>query len=247
LRPFDPDPSLTRLFCLTHPDDEVAVAAWMRRLVRAGAPVWMSWTHRTEIREREARTAAAEIGVPDERLVFHAGTDGRVCEQMAELRPAFSAMMERIRPDAVYCCAFEQGHLDHDATHRLITATFYGPVLEFPMYHTYRMALQVIGRFADPAGQEVLELTQEERAWKFALLDRYPSQRIKRIVKFYQRIGRLIGRDVDLDSSERLRLWDHRDYASPNLPPKMAAKVERSSEWRRWLEALRAFEALPAP
>jgi hypothetical protein len=32
VKAFDPDPSLRRLFCFTHPDDELGIAAWVRRL-----------------------------------------------------------------------------------------------------------------------------------------------------------------------------------------------------------------------
>lgn len=244
---FDPDLSQTWLFCFTHPDDEVAIAAWIRRLSSAGAPVWMSWTHRTGVREREARAAADAIGVPQDRLLFHAGTDGRMCEEMGDLIGGFREMIATVRPDVVCCCAFEQGHLDHDATNRLVHAAWHGPVLEFPMYHTYRVALQVIGRFADPYGEERLALTDEERRWKTRLLDVYPSQTIKRNAIWYQRLAWLIGREADLLSHERLRRQTHTDFARPNLPSPLRERVEASRPWGRWLVALQAFESRSEP
>lgn len=215
----------------------------MRRLAQVGAPVWLSWTHRTDVREREARAAADEIGVPHDRLIFHPGADGRICEQMGDLIQGFRDMIARVRPDAVCCCAFEQGHLDHDASNRLVHAAWDGPVFEFPMYHTYRVALQVIGRFADPVGEERLALSDDEKRWKTGLLDLYPSQTIKRNAIWYQRLAWLIGRDADLLSHERLRRQAHTDFARPNLPAPLCDKVERSAPWRRWIEALQAFES----
>ena len=60
---FDTDPGIRRLFCFTHPDDELGIAVWVRRLTAAGAGVHLSWTHRTDAREREAREAAKVLGV----------------------------------------------------------------------------------------------------------------------------------------------------------------------------------------
>jgi LmbE family N-acetylglucosaminyl deacetylase len=123
-RAFDPDPKIRWLFCLTHPDDELSVAVWIRRCVQNGCEVWLSWTHATFIRQAEARAVARLLGVPPDRIVFHGATDGAVCDEMGALLPSFRAMMARVRPDRVVCGAFEQGHLDHDATHWLVTHTF---------------------------------------------------------------------------------------------------------------------------
>ena len=49
---------------------------------------------------------------------------------MPGLLSSFRAMMARVKPDRVVCGAFEQGHLDHDATHWLVTHSFDGPVFE---------------------------------------------------------------------------------------------------------------------
>jgi hypothetical protein len=117
-----------------------------------GSEIHLSWTHRTPAREEEARAFAAEVGVPESNLHFHAGEDGRVCEQLGELLPSFQAMMAEVRPDVVVCAAFEQGHLDHDATHWLVTHSFDGPVFEYPMYHPYTRRIQTMGRFEEPAG-----------------------------------------------------------------------------------------------
>jgi LmbE family N-acetylglucosaminyl deacetylase len=240
VRAFDPDPSLVWLFCPTHPDDELAFAAWARHLVRNGNEVWLSWTHHTPVRRAEALRAAAALGVPEARAFFHGGTDGSVCDEIPTLLPSFRAMMERVRPDRVVCGAFEQGHLDHDATHRLVTLAYDGVVLEAPFYHTYvRPRLQTMNRFSDPRGQEIRELDAEERAWKKGLARNYPSQTIWRILFWHEATRWIVGRRPELLRDERLRVVRRPvDYLRPAHPSALAARVEASPRWRRWREAM---------
>lgn len=242
-RAFDPDPNLKWLFCFAHPDDEVAVGAWIRRLSAQGGEVWLSWTHDTPIRRAEALGAARLLQVPDERCTFLGASDGRVVEEMGRLQPAFRSLMEKVRPDRVCTLAFEQGHLDHDATNLLVNVSFDGPVLEYPMYHPYTVAIQTLNEFADPSGEEVLDLTLEERRFKAELLRRYPSQTIRRNVFWYGIYRRLLLRPVYLDRLERMRVQTHFDFLRPNLPPKMADRVRRSAQWRRWVEHVEPFLA----
>ena len=239
-RAFDPDPNIRWLFCLTHPDDELSIVAWVRRCVQAGCEVWMSWTHATPVRQREARAVAHLLGVSEDRLFFHGGTDGSVCDEMAALLPGFRAMMARTRPDRVVCGAFEQGHLDHDSTHWLVTHSFEGPVYEAPFYHVYTGRVQTMNRFSDPAGQETLRTTKSERAFKKALARQYPSQNIWSVLLLYELVhqgARL--RPFRLAHSERLRLWAETGYARPAHPTRIARRVRRSAKWRRWRRALR--------
>ena len=44
---FDADIGERWLFCMTHPDDEISICAWIRRLTDAGVDVFLSWTHST--------------------------------------------------------------------------------------------------------------------------------------------------------------------------------------------------------
>ena len=244
IRAFVGNPSLRWLFCLTHPDDELSVAVWIRRCVRNGCEVWLSWTHATPVRESEARAVAHMLGVPLERLTFHGGTDGSVCDEMGTLLSSFRAMMDRVRPDRVVCGAFEQGHLDHDATHWLVTHAFDGPVLEAPFYHVYTGRVQTMNRFSDPTGQETIRPTLEERAFKRHLARQYPSQNIWSVLLWYELVhqgARL--RPFRLAFSERLRLWPGGSYHRPAHGLGLARKVRRSAKWRRWLRALRRAEA----
>ena len=219
LRAFDPDPNIRWLFCLTHPDDELSIAVWIRRCVQNGCEVYLSWTHATETRKKEARAVAHMLGVPPDRLFFHGGTDGSVCDEMAALLPSFQKMIDSVKPDRAVCGAFEQGHLDHDATHWLLAHAFDGPVFEAPFYHAYTGRVQTMNRFSDPSRQETIRPTKDERKLKRALARQYPSQNIWSVLLWYELVhqgARL--RPFRLAFSERLRLVDNVDYDQARPP-----------------------------
>jgi LmbE family N-acetylglucosaminyl deacetylase len=227
---------------MTHPDDEISIAAFAKRLCEGGAEVSMSWTHSNPVREQEAYSAAAKIGVPRERCFVFGAPDGNVVDHLLPLSDRLSEMFATIRPDRVVCGAFEQGHLDHDATNFLVNRCFEGTVLEVPFYHAYLRSYMRINRFADPAGQEVIELSPDEVEWKKALAKGYPSQRIWWNLWWYEAWEVLRFRRPELARTERMRIQVHRDFRSPNLPPDLAERVKRSPKWRRWIAALDAFD-----
>ena len=238
MKVFSTDPSLRWLICLTHPDDEISICAWIRRLVKNGNSVHLAWTHSNSIRENEARNVARLLGVPQENLTFFGATDASVCDEIVDLLPKFQKMMDDVKPDRVCCGAFEQGHIDHDATNYLVNQTFPGPVLEIPFYHTYTTRLQRMNRFSDPRGEEVLHLEPEEQAVKKKVARQYPSQNIWRVLLWYE-VWQLAGlKPIALAKSERMRFQVHKDFLTPNHPPVIARKVEASALWRRWRAAL---------
>src|SRR5436309_3061988 len=108
---FDVDPNLRWAFCMTHPDDEISICAWIKRLVENGNEVFLSWTHSTPSREAEARAAAALMGITEEHLTFFEAPDAGVVDHLGTLLPRFADFLTRIRPDRVCCGAFEQGHI----------------------------------------------------------------------------------------------------------------------------------------
>ncbi len=239
---FDPDPKLRWLFCPTHPDDELAVCCWVRRLTAQGNDVYLSWTHTTDERTPEARSAAQALGVPQDRLFFHAGKDGGVCDQLSELTGSFRQMMDQINPDRVVCGAFEQGHLDHDATNWLVHRSFRGPVFEFPLYHAYVSRLQTLNRFSGPEDQEVLQLSEDEQRFKVDLAKQYPSQNIWSVLIAYECWQALRLKPVDLRKTERLRLQSHTDWSVPNAPEPLRTRISESQPWARWLAAVTSAE-----
>lgn len=245
MRAFDPDPGIRWLFVFPHPDDELAIAAWVRRLHRAGAKVRAVWLHSTPVREAESRAVWKMLEGDADALDFFGaptkGLTGRIAPLVARLRSVCASFA----PDRVVTAAFEQGHPDHDATNLVANRAFAGPIFEIPLYHTYLTPMPWIGRFADPAGEETSVLTEEERALKRRLAGRYPSQRIAWNLWWHEAREVTLGRRPTLASIERLRLQTHRDHRRPNLPPRLARRIERSRRWGRWLAALEALGENP--
>jgi len=239
---FSMDTSTRWLFCLTHPDDEISICAWIHRLVRNGNSVYLSWTHSNAIREGEARNVARLLGVPQENLTFLSATDGSVCDEIASLLPKFRDLMDAARPDRVCCGAFEQGHIDHDATNYLVNQSFSGPVLEIPFYHTYLTRIQRINRFSDPRGEEILELDVDDQALKKRIARQYPSQNIWSVLLSYEAWQVARFNPVVLAKTERMRFQTHRNFRTPAHPPRVAQRVAGSETWKRWLEAMREAE-----
>jgi LmbE family N-acetylglucosaminyl deacetylase len=242
VKAFDPDPTLRWLFCMTHPDDEISICVWIHRLARAGNEVFISWTHASPERMFEGKRAARVLGVPQERLIFHHGTDGAICEEMPYLLSDFRSMMEQVKPDRVVCGAFEQGHLDHDATNLLVFKSFPGVTLEIPFYHTYLNRRPTVNRFAQSAGQEVVTLDRHEQHYKVRFARQYPSQAIWRNLLLAE-ARRVITRPraEKLKETERMRVQTHRDFLTPNLPEKLASRVSRCPKWLRWRAAAQAI------
>jgi LmbE family N-acetylglucosaminyl deacetylase len=236
MKAFDADPSLRWLFCMTHPDDEISIVAWMRRLARTGAIVHVSWTHSNPVREAEARRVGALLGIPDRQLHFFGAPDGHVCDHLKQLEPEFRRLMEVAKPDRVVCGAFEQGHIDHDATNFLVHQTFSGPIFEVPFYHTYADKLMVVNRFATSPSGELLRTTKDEALFKRQVAAMYPSQRIKDILFWAERIRRVLGKEP-LAATERLRLQTHKEFLVPNLPTRLAKRVVATKKWGHWERA----------
>lgn len=236
---FDPTPERW-LFAMTHPDDEISIVAWIALLVSEKRDVWLSWTHHTPEREVEARRVAERLGVPQDRLFFHGATDGAVCNEMGQLRDPFKAMIDVVRPDRVVVGAFEQGHLDHDATNWLVNHTFDGPVLEVPFYYSYLTRLPRMNRFAEVDGQEVRELSGSERRLKIEIAKSYPSQAIWKNLLFAEARARLMG-EGSLTVTERMRVQKPTDFTQVALPEPLATRVRSSQKWERWLKALQAL------
>lgn len=248
MRLFDPDPNLRWLFCMTHPDDELSIAGWIARLVRSGAEVHLSWTTSTPERRWEAREAARFLGVSMERLHFLPGRDRGVETQLAELAPIFGELIGGLAPDRIVAGAFEQGHLDHDATNFLVTRALNsqdskGVFLETPFYHAYCRPIPVLNRFADPGDEERLPLDPDEVQLKLAMARCYPSQNIWGNLLLYRFLQRINGDAEPVGSVERLRCHCGNDFRAPRLPEPLAAQVRRTSRWRRWLSALDSFES----
>ncbi len=238
LQCFDSDPNLRWVFFFAHPDDELAVAAWLKRLVAASVDVTCCWAHATPIREQESRKAVARIA-PSVPMRFADFPDGNLVDVLCDLKRWVSDQIAEARPDRVVVTAYEQGHLDHDSLSYAVSQMATCPVLEYPMYHHYGRWIQRISRYADPTGEEILRLTQEETNWKRALLDCYPSQTVRRNIRLAESASKLIGAPSTLLAEERLRIQPTIDPTRTVHSGRDAQMIERTREWRRWLKKTR--------
>lgn len=184
------------------------------------------------------------LGVSPDCLTFLEGTDRHLPEKMPQLLPQVRRVVDSVVPDRVVVGAFEQGHLDHDATHLLVREAFAGAMFEFPEYHPYTRLFPVLGRFsAESAGDERIELSELELLQKRQLCTQYPSQRIAQNLWAADLRARLSG-ELPLGTREFLRPVPAKpDYATPQHGPRLREEIEGSERWARWLRALAAFRA----
>lgn len=224
------------LFCMTHPDDEISICLWMKKLVENGNEVFVSWTHSNAEREAESRKVADYLGIPDENLFFHLGTDGVICTEVADLKPKFKEMMRQVQPDVVACGAFEQGHVDHDTTNVLANLTFDGDVYEIPFYHTYMTRLQQMNVFSDPRGQSLLSLTPMEAKIKRQIARYFQSQNIWSVLLWSEIWQIARGRQIELSRREVMRPQTHKIFRLPNHPSYLAEKLKKHETWLWWCD-----------
>lgn len=239
---FNLDLKGTWLFCFAHPDDELAVAALMRRACQAGVDVHVVWSHSRPYREQESRAVAAEIGLRQENLTFLDGEDGTICHQIEDLLPKYRALMAQVSPHHVFTGAFEQGHLDHDATHFLARQTAPCPVSEFPLYHAYYRWYQTLGRFSNPGPAESSALSEADVQFKKHIAKMYPSQKIWRVLFWYEVLHRVTFRPSHILETEYLRPASVVNWLAPNHPEELARKILKSEKWQRWIAAMEDLE-----
>jgi len=173
--------------------------------------------------------------VPNDAMTFYDAADGHVIDAIGDLRTKFKVTLKKFAPTRVVTHAFEQGHIDHDATNLLVNLCFDGPVFEAPFYHTYLTKMPRLYRFSTHEGEQTIALTPEERKTKKRLVTMYPSQTVRRNVVVYELAHAVTLRRPPLFQVERMRLQTHKDFLKPNHPHALAKRVERCATWRRWV------------
>ena len=229
------------LFFFTHPDDEISIVAWIKRLCDSGATVHCAWTVSKPVREAEARAMVGSLGVPQENMHFYDAPDGDACDHIPEVIQFANGVIETAQPDRIALGAFECGHIDHDSTNFAVAHANQQrvPMFEIPFYHTYLTNVPVINRFADPSGEELIQLSPTEQTLKVRASRAYKSQNIGSLLFWYTalNLGKL--KPAALCKTERMRLQLCFDYLTPNLPPKLCAAVQQSEKFRRFALAIR--------
>ena len=230
------------LFVFTHPDDELALASFIKRNNDGGVPVRIIWTHSTPVRKAESVAAMHSIGLQGSQMHFFSAPDGNVVSEVQTLEEPLRQIIAEFKPSRIVTHAFEQGHIDHDATNLLVNRCFDGPIFEAPFYHTYLTKFPCIYRFSSPVGEERIELTPSERREKKKLVHYFPSQTVKRNVVVYELAHAITLRKPPLFQYERMRLQTHKDYLAPNHPEPLASRVRRSATWKRWVAEVQKLQ-----
>lgn len=227
------------LFCFTHPDDEISIVAWIKRLCDAGADVYCTWSVSNPIREAEARAMVGSLGVPQENMFFFDAPDGDACDHIPEIIKFARRVIEIAQPDRIAIGAFECGHIDHDSTNVAVAHANrqHVPMYEIPFYHTYLAKIPVINRFADPSDEEVIQLTQVEQALKVRAARAYESQSIGSNLFWYTVLNWAKLKPAALCKTERMRFQTHFEYRTPNLPKRLRGNVQASAKFIRFVRS----------
>jgi LmbE family N-acetylglucosaminyl deacetylase len=212
------------LILVPHPDDEVVgCAALIGRARAAGANVFTlllttgipsvehlwpwdraNYRDRIVLRMNEYDRSLAQLDVEDAgRLAIPSRT---LKDHMPEAYGLIRDALESVRPDMLWAPAYEGGHQDHD-TANFLASLFRdrADVWEFAEY-TYWGGKVRCNWFPETARTTVaIQLSDEERAAKRALLDVYCSER-----------GNLGYVECD---GEVVRPMPVHDYAQPSHPP----------------------------
>lgn len=148
------------LFLFAHHDDELFVAALLRRLAAGRAPVICAWLTRGGLgaREREAESvrAMAILGIPRDDLYFFRLPDGGVLDHLDEIVGRLKRLMQGRDFRSVFVPAFEGGHLDHDTAQLAVALALKEQpgainLFEFPLYNRYETRLLRVGEFIPDA------------------------------------------------------------------------------------------------
>jgi len=136
------------------------------------------------LRREEMFSALSVAGIPEERCRTLNVVDQEASLEMAYLTMRLVDVLRELRPSAVLTHPYEGGHPDHDATafavHAACARVPNPPeVFEFASYHAASESAPVIeaGTFLpDPGKVETAPLSDEARARKSAMIERYASQ-----------------------------------------------------------------------
>ena len=201
------------LFLIAHQDDDLAYGGLIQRLGPKTRFVWVTNgdglyfeanlppKDYSEIRMREAVRAVGAVGIPEAHTRCLECSEVQIYRNMSYLHydptlvenqhPFWDRIRQQvrnalfdIRPDAVFTCAWQGGHPEHDLTHyftRLAVDDFEletGKPLPFFHLPEYEYTIFVAFRFHPLYKGRRLKfsLTPEELEGKKRIIEQYPSQ-----------------------------------------------------------------------
>ncbi len=185
------DKSAKYLFMFAHPDDEVLITGTMKQLLNQGTQVEAAWVTcgeyfgNIETRLRELAKVTNLLGLKEESMHLLRLPDLGLVSMLSQAADKVADMLKSVRPDAVFCNAYEGGHPDHDAVNFLAYEASYraglNPILyEYPLYNATGSVIYCrwrLNAFPDN-GVPVLHnpLSESEIQCKLRTIRSYPSQ-----------------------------------------------------------------------
>jgi LmbE family N-acetylglucosaminyl deacetylase len=231
------DRALRHLFVFAHQDDDLGYGGLLTRLAPSAEAVYVTNGDGlapevgadpqayAAVREAEGAAALQAAGIPRERVTFLGFSEIEIYDHLVDVteRPgefprvaaffrrvagAVAAAIERVKPDVVWTCAFQQGHPEHDLAHVMtaLATRALRPGATLCHLPQYELTILVPLRFAPWFTGEVrdIRLTPEELAAKHRMRAAYPSQvglfaRFERVIDTLGGIGRLAGRGFSFE------------------------------------------------
>lgn len=152
----DYSPNSPVLVFAAHADDDIlGVGIRMRRHVQSGEHVGVIFTtnggehnrsrrlilRTAQLRYREACSALAHIGIPQDNVFCLGFPDGRLYRYMVDMALDIKSIIEKNRPEQIYVHAIEGGHRDHDVTGFVVQSVCrqlgYSEVYEWAEYNPF--------------------------------------------------------------------------------------------------------------
>jgi LmbE family N-acetylglucosaminyl deacetylase len=140
------DKNARYLFMFAHPDDEVLISGTMKQLIDHGAVVEAAWVTcgdyfgNAETRLAEHARATAILGLKEDSMHLLRLPDLGLVRMLNQAADKVADMLKSVKPDVIFCNAYEGGHPDHDSVNFLAYEASYRanlkPMLyEFPLYN----------------------------------------------------------------------------------------------------------------
>ncbi|HEY3355788.1 MAG TPA: PIG-L family deacetylase [Polyangia bacterium] len=231
------DRDLRHLFVLAHFDDDLGYGGLLSRLSGSVDVVYLTNgdgiapevgadpAEYAAMRTAESRVALGAAGIGGERLrhlgyseieiydrlvdvTACPGEFGAIAAYFRRMAGVVAAEVDRVRPDVLWTCAYQQGHPEHDLAHVMAATALRArrPGATLCGLPQYELTILVPLRFPPwrREGVQAVELTPAEVDVKRRMRDAYPSQAklfrsFERVINGIGLVGRLAGRGFDFD------------------------------------------------
>jgi len=200
-----------KLFLGAHPDDvEVTCGGLIKRTLDLGFPVWyfcvtngapsdLTYYPRyscdspmgyAQIRREELIQAAGILGIEEDKIHLSNVDDQRLAWHIEEIVDRVTELIEKQKPEVIFCPAFEGGHPDHDSLHLIShlareKSSIKPLVVEYPEYNYYSGSKNFSRFIPNKQEEYIFNLLPEESSKKRQAFNAFASQQ-KYIMPFLE-------------------------------------------------------------